>query len=87
MGGKADVEIEEMADAAAAVTNRALLLDPWPEDPILRIEAKIDKVLTNHLPHVEARMTRLERIFISKQRWQFWTGLATLLLLGYLIFK
>lgn len=80
-----DLEIEAMVAEAQVQTTHDLLLDPWPENLGLRIEAKIDKALTNHLPHLEARITRLEAIFLSKQRWAFWTGLVTLCLLAYMI--
>ena len=59
----------------------------WPEDPIERIEAKIDAALNNHLPHIEGRVAKLERLFLEKQRWAFWTGLSTFVTVIYLVIR
>lgn len=75
-------EIEMMVEGASR-----LLTDTWPDDRLERIESKLDKVLGNHLPHVEARISRLERLFLQKQRWAFWTGLLTAALVLYVIIR
>lgn len=77
------MDLSKKDDAEILKEAQAKLAGPWPEDKDERIEAKLDAVLGNHLPHVEVRLSRLERLFLEKQRWQFWTGLATLGLVLY----
>jgi len=57
----------------------------WPADPMERLEAKLDYLRDNHVHSLDLRVGRLERLFIEKQRWAFWSGLATLILVIYLV--
>jgi len=62
-------------------------MQDWPTDPLERIEAKVDKALNNHLPHIEGRVHDIEQLLLEKGRWAFWSGIATLLAVGYLVVR
>jgi len=61
--------------------------DNWPDDPIERIEAKVDHIMSNHLPHLHNRVRAVEQAIIEKNRWAFWTGIATLSSVMYLVLR
>ena len=73
----------------------------WPEDPLARIEAKIDNLRDNHIAHVAEEQKRTSERFSpiekatailldemqSRKRWSLLSGIVSTGALVYLVLK
>jgi len=51
------------------------------------LDEKLTRLMNNHLPHLTARIASLEDSFNKHTQWAFWTGIATLGILVYMVFS